>query len=482
LEPVQRRSLFFSLQVLVAITASLPIVTYKWFLRHTFIGTLASMTDSSEMHPPFVDFSAEWAYLRSIWTVPEQLYLLFDIFFWPIIFLLIPTMLMGASFPLIAYLANANEEREARATGVVYFMIVLGNVAGSLVTGFLLLPHLGSEATFLILGLFGIAFGFGVSRLGRLRVPLVARAGVVGALAIGLFFVFPPHGGFLYSPVTPQTEAEGIYFDEGLSGIVNSRVSERGFGLAINGLGHGGRDGMGFGEGRAAFYIEAYGALRAAKSIDDVLVIGFGTGSGAEAILTADDVKHMTIVEINETLLKHLRRHKVFRDILDEPRVRVVIDDARRLLYREPKKYDVVLMDPLRASTVYSNNIYSKEFYELVKARLKPGGILMAWVGTNEQINTVAAVFPYVRQECSIYVLASDQPIAHVRDVETIIRTKMPERAQKAIVERRKLCPPTDRAISYDKETPILQDKDPVVEFHLGRFFHLQRARSAAGQ
>jgi spermidine synthase len=438
------------------------------------------ITDASDLHPPFFDYPAGWAYLWNLWGTPEKLFLLFDIFFWPILFLLIPTILMGASFPLIAYLANANEKKEAKATGVVYFINVLGNFAGTLITGFVLLPYLGSEATFLVLGLIGIAFGLGVTRLGPIRLPLVLRIGAVGALAAWLLLFFPPHGGFLYAPANARTEAAGIFFDEGQSGIVNSQISERGFGLAINGLGHGGRDGLGFGEGWPAFYLESFGALRAASVVDDVLVIGFGTGSGAEAILLADEVKHLTIVEINETLIKHLRRHQVFRDIFDAPRVRLVVDDARRLLYREEKKYDVVLMDPLRPTTVYSNNIYSKEFYELVKTRLKLRGILMTWVNSSEQINTVAAVFPYVRQECSIYVLASDQPIRHQRDVEAIIRSKLPERAQRSIVERRKLCPAADIDVVYDKGAPILKDKAPVVEYHLGRFHHMLRARHAA--
>src|SRR5499426_61741 len=479
LSVAQARSLFFLLQVLVAITASLPVVTYKWLLRYAFLGPLAAITDGSEMHPPALYFGGTWAEFWATWGSPAKLFLLTDIIFWPVLFLFVPTLLIGASFPLIAYLANANEKEEAKATGVVYFSNVLGNVVGSLVTGFVLLPYAGTEATLLGLALIGIAFTFGISRLGRFTLPVWIRGALGVGLAAWLILVFPTHGGFLYTPVSPQVEAAGIFFDEGQSGVVNSQVSERGFGLAINGLGHGGRDGIGFGEGRAAFYIEAYGALRAASSIDDVLVIGFGTGSVAEAILTADDVKRLTIVEINETLIKHLRRHQVFRDIFDAPRTRLVVDDARRLLYRETTQYDVILMDPLRPTTIYSNNIYSREFFELIKRRLKPGGIAMIWISTNEQINTVASVFPHVRQECSIYLLASDQPVRHVRDVEAIIRARLPAKAQKAIEERRKICPPQDTVVKFVPNAPILTDKQPILEYHLGREYHQKRAQAS---
>jgi hypothetical protein len=135
-------------------------------------------------------------------------------------------------------------------------------------------------------------------------------------------------------------------------------------------------------------------------------------------------------------------------------------------------------MDPLRPTTVYSNNIYSKEFYELVRSRLKPGGVLMSWINNAEQMNTIASVYPHVRQECSIYVIASDQPVAAWRDVESIIAAKLPAKTQAAIVERRKLCEP-DRDLLYDPGMPILEDRNPVAEYHLGRFYQVWRLRNA---
>src|SRR5262249_11535177 len=155
-----------------------------WLLRHTFLGTLAIITDASEIHPPLIDFPAGWDYLWTTWSPPEKLFLLLDIFFWPLLFLLIPSILMGASFPLIAYLANANADKEAKATGIVYFINVLGNFAGTLITGFILLPYLGSEATFLILALLGICFGFGVTMLARTQVPIAVRGAIVVVLAL----------------------------------------------------------------------------------------------------------------------------------------------------------------------------------------------------------------------------------------------------------------------------------------------------------
>jgi hypothetical protein len=139
-------------------------------------------------------------------------------------------------------------------------------------------------------------------------------------------------------------------------------------------------------------------------------------------------------------------------------------------------------MDPLRPTTISSTNIYSKEFAELVKRRLKPGGVLQAWVSSHEQLNTLTLVFPHVRLECGLdFVLASDEPIRHRRSVDAAMRSRLPERSWNAIENYLKVrCPANDTDAVYDKRVPILRDKSPVVEYHLGRYYHHRNARDAA--
>jgi Spermine/spermidine synthase domain len=188
----------------------------------------------------------------------------------------------------------------------------------------------------------------------------------------------------------------------------------------------------------------------------------------------------MTIVEVNETLIKHLGRQPFFQAIRRDDRVRWVIDDARRLLNREATTYDVVLMDPLRETTAYSNNIYSREFFELVRGRLSPGGVLMVWVQTLEQMNTLATVFAHAKMECSLYGLGSDRPLAVRRDVEPVIQAALPPRSVEAIRRRRGLCPYEEMPLVRDRAIPVLEDRKPILEYHLGRHYHTVRSRSRA--
>lgn len=115
--------------------------------------------------------------------------------------------------------------------------------------------------------------------------------------------------------------------------------------------------------------------------------------------------------------------HNDAEDVLRSPLSRVVIDDGRRYLERSAEQYDVITLDPpppLQAAG--SSLLYSKEFYQLAKRRLRPGGILQQWVPATSAMDTadVAAIarsirdsFRYVRafeDEFGIHFLCSDQP------------------------------------------------------------------------
>jgi spermidine synthase len=130
---------------------------------------------------------------------------------------------------------------------------------------------------------------------------------------------------------------------------------------------------------------------------------------------------------------------------LDQPKGRIVVDDGRRYLQRNTNKYDVILIDPPPpVEAAGSSLLYSGEFYELAKQRLKRGGILQAWFpfGPNITCSAIAQsinnAFPHVRVLPSIegwglHFLASMEPIDGL-DVESLLG-RMPERAKADLLE-----------------------------------------------
>jgi predicted membrane-bound spermidine synthase len=115
--------------------------------------------------------------------------------------------------------------------------------------------------------------------------------------------------------------------------------------------------------------------------------------------------------------------HEDAGEVLKNPKGRIVIDDGRRYLQRTADTYDAIVIDPPPpVETAGSSLLYSKEFYEVAKRRLKPGGILQAWIPENSTVVFAAALrtlrdaFPYVR--CisgyggpGAHMLGSMQPI-----------------------------------------------------------------------
>lgn len=141
---------------------------------------------------------------------------------------------------------------------------------------------------------------------------------------------------------------------------------------------------------------------------EKVLVIGGGEGGTVREVLKHNIVKDVVMVDIDEEVI---RVSKTFMPQLsagafEDKRLKLVIDDGRAYLKKTNERYDVILIDvtdPLPEGPSYL--LYTKQFYELVKERLKPDG-LMATQATSVFYsrksytliyNTLRQVFPVVR-------------------------------------------------------------------------------------
>jgi len=305
---------------------------------------------------------------------------------------------------LVSSLALKNKDREGDTVAKVYFFNILGNVVGGVVTGFILLSYFGTENTlklFIIIGmLFGI-FTFKGDKLG-FRDFLIP----IGLIAFLLVF-FPTKYEFYKSifPSQVYEENDEVFFEEGKDGIVALYSNGEKLTNYIGGLPHGGKPGYGY-------YYETIETYTYSKELDEVLVIGFGAGSFVDALLHLEEVPNITLVELNETLLKNLSKVSSIKDILTHPKVNVVIDDGRRFLYSNQKKFDLIMMDPLRTTTAYSNNLYSKNFFELVKENLSNTGLLMLWAHEHKILPyTVANAFEHVKKY-PLFVIAGNTELS----------------------------------------------------------------------
>ncbi len=112
----------------------------------------------------------------------------------------------------------------------------------------------------------------------------------------------------------------------------------------------------------------------------NVLNIGLGCGFTLNEIAKNQKVRSVDVVEINPVMPKATKCFDVFTDhILENPKVNLIFNDGYKYLMETKKKYDVIIMDIEHPSVVYSSNLYTLEFYKLVKKALNKNGIFTQW-------------------------------------------------------------------------------------------------------
>ena len=176
---IDKKSLFFVLQFVIGVTVGLSFIGYFYLTKYTPFGEITKYSFIHDLHPGWYKWR-DGLEGGAIIQLLARLYSFLDVFIWSALFVLIPTLLMGASFPLISFLALGKGKQEGKTVGLVYFFTIIGNALAGILTGLLILPRFGTEPTLAILCAIGIAFGLGARKLGDAHaLPLGARLACV---------------------------------------------------------------------------------------------------------------------------------------------------------------------------------------------------------------------------------------------------------------------------------------------------------------
>jgi spermidine synthase len=136
-----------------------------------------------------------------------------------------------------------------------------------------------------------------------------------------------------------------------------------------------------------------------------VLIVGFGAGVTAGSFVPYPGIRRIVICEMEPLIPPIATQYfgKENYNVLHDPRVQIVYDDARHFVLTTREKFDIITSDPIHPWVKGSATLYSKEYFELVKQHLNPGGIVTQWVPLYESdTNTVKSevatffdVFPH---------------------------------------------------------------------------------------
>jgi len=457
-----KKNLFFLMQFLIALVVIVLFFSYYYLTKYTTFALLTSTSFMIQEHPTILFGLEPYDTATSLWV---KIYALLDMFFWPLFFVFIPTLFMGANFPLIAQLALRENDVEGQTVGYVYFFNIMGNVLGGVATGFLLLPLLGTEKTVLIFVTIGFLFGFFMT-IGQHSWRPAYRFILVLLLMAPIYFM--PAKGDLYRLMHSSYDKKFLqsYVEEGIDGIVATYSTNTETLNFINGTTQGGRPAY-------MFYAQVIEGASFVRPLRHVLVIGYGTGGVVEAALKIKGVEKVTVVELSDTLMKNLKKIPIFQKMLSDPKIDLVIEDGRRFLLATDKKYDLIVCFLVRPTTAYSNNIYSREFFELIKEHLSLQGVFLVWTHRTDIVaRTLAVVFEHLliyRKNGTTFGIASLTPFVQDPQTKKSLVFRFPLDQQEWIIGSFPK-PLADRAkiLEMTNRMPINEDRKPVCEYYLG--------------
>lgn len=333
-----------------------------------------------------------------------------------IIFLTIfpATFLMGIVFPLGIKLAGPNISNLGNGLGKLYFANTFGGVLGSLVAGFWLLPTIGyTRALALILAIYfilGAIFLFKEKELGWLiksstflffvfftLLAVFASPWAKKNLTIGPYMYAPLYIGYGIDVVRETIESDEIlFYKEGLSNVA---VMKRGPTtlLKVNGK----VDASNGTDDLETEILLAVLPMIFHPDPENVLVIGLGSGITLGSFVQFDSASAIDMVEIDPAIIEAAGYfNKSNHDALNDSRVNLILADGRNHLLLTDKKYDVISAQPSNIWVSGHANLFTKEFYDLARSRLKENGLMLQWIHayslTPEDVRVIYKTFQEV--------------------------------------------------------------------------------------
>ena len=348
------------------------------------------------------------------------------------IVLLPSTLFIGATFPFAVRILATGEADAAPASARVYAWNTFGAIVGAAVAGFVLIPLLKYEGAIQMAVMVNAALALGASLLVFQRRYRTAAAAAVGLLAIALVYrPVIPEEILRTSPMTDYGQGEIRYYEVGRSATVLMLEEDGYLNLRTNGLPEASTNLRGAPPYQHNQHLLSTVPVLARPDTRDMLIIGFGGGVAVEGV--PPSVETVDVVELEPKVIDANRILSEEREIdpLQDPRVRVFINDARSAMRLTSKRYDAIVSQPSHPWTAGASHLYTHEFMQLAKERLNPGGVFLQWMNTQfvtesllqSLCATILDVYEYVRvyqwTTEVLFFLGSDEPL----DIERTLST-----------------------------------------------------------
>lgn len=331
--------------------------------------------------------------------------------------LVLPAVLSGALFPLGLRILRAGGSM-TRAMGLASAANTCGAIAGALLAGFILLPGIGLDRTLrfaaTVSALSALAVGLRVAGPRRLLGAGLALAALVAVHRTPSFDQELFAGGaYKYSAYDPGLSLEEVLrrgelmsYAEGRVASVSVKRVGSSFSLAVDGK----VDATSGGD-MLTQRLLAHVPFLVSENPRRALVIGLGSGVTAGSALTHGP-EGVTAVEISPEVATAARRFFASANggALDNPKLRLVLGDARQHVISTPDRYDVVISEPSNPWMAGVSALFTREFFARVRARLEPGGVFCQWGHlynmSPRDLRTLLATFRDVFPDGRVFVIS----------------------------------------------------------------------------
>ncbi len=364
---------------------------------------------------------------------------------------LIPSIGMGRTFPLLTDLVARRDGAHGADVGRAYALNTVGSITGAVLTGFVLVVALGTDRTLRLgLGITGLAAlalaalaARGVAEGGvehrRLQVRVVgggvlAILGLVTALAAPRWSTRLIDLGPAIYARRPMNRADlraflehrgvrQVAYREGRNATVSVWESAGNLSLKVNGK----VDASDLGDMDTQIMV-GLAPVAARPAAASALVLGYGSGVTARVLADVPGMRRVRVVEIEpavlamDPLFNHVNDSVLFR-----PTVTVVVDDARSAFQLTSERFDVIASEPSNPWVAGIATLYTPEFYRIARSRLAEDGVFGQWIQLYQLpmpvlagiVRNLRAVFPYVEiwfgGPQDLVVLGSARPFAYDR-------------------------------------------------------------------
>ena len=327
----------------------------------------------------------------------------------PFFLMAVPTFIMGFSFTISQTIIQDKFDEVGRKVGWLQFVNIVGSTIGAWFVTLIGFNHLGTALTIKLISLIGLVYVLAIHRNQFYSVFVRLMMGVVLIMTIILI----PDNEKFWMKFSGMSDAKRFIVKEDETALSFIKTLSDESYVYINGLG---QSMFPFHKDITHFTLGAVPSLIHPNPVD-IGIVGLGSActlynaGGRPETQTLDCFE--VIVNQPDAVREYVKRSKdssALR-IMNDKRVKLILQDGRYYLHQNPKLYDILEADALRPKSSYSGNLYSIEYFKLLKSRLKKGGMAITWGATGRIRNGFAEVFPYIYEIDGFMIIGSDQPI-----------------------------------------------------------------------